>query len=149
MLGVLFAKYSWFVRFSNSCKRWLCLCICSFFIVITTLIRKQFDLTVMTTVMIPSVIYILAVVINGLGKFKLLLHEMGKHSMNMWLVHTFFCFYFFQKLFLSLTHNALISLIALVVLSYVSSLMIDGFWKSISIMKKCNPNSLRNANKDK
>lgn len=52
------------------------------------------------------------------------LMHFGKHSMNMWLIHTFFCFYFFHDWIYSFRYPLLIYLI-LLALTYMSSHIIN------------------------
>ena len=54
---------------------------------------------------------------------------LGVHSTNIWLTHVFFCsyFYFFANIVFKVKW-AIPSLILLIILSYVSSLLIEKFW---------------------
>ncbi len=64
--------------------------------------------------------------------FKRILLFFGRHSTNMWLVHSFFCyyFYFFVKLVYG-SKNAVISMLVLILLSLGSSILINQFWKGV------------------
>lgn len=55
--------------------------------------------------------------------------QMGRRSTNMWLIHTFFCYYFgaVSKL-VTVTGWALPSLVTLVILTFAASVGVDWFW---------------------
>ncbi|WP_270595131.1 hypothetical protein, partial [Faecalibacillus faecis] len=62
-----------------------------------------------------------------------ILFFIGKNSTNMWLTHTFYCYYFYP--FVKIVYgsrNALVAFITLVILSLITSILIDIFWKYIS-----------------
>jgi len=64
-----------------------------------------------------------------LQKFFALL---GRHSTNMWLTHSFYCYYFGGAVKLILiSRNAYIALAMLIVLSLVTAIALDKFWKVI------------------
>lgn len=55
--------------------------------------------------------------------------KLGAQSTNMWLIHSFFCYYFF--LFVRITvfsRNHILSLITLTVMSYIASILTDTVW---------------------
>lgn len=56
---------------------------------------------------------------------------LGKHSTNMWLTHSFFCFYYFQRL-VFVPKLSILIVIWLAVLSFTSSLLINFIIKSSS-----------------
>jgi hypothetical protein len=68
-------------------------------------------------------------------RFKILekiLKSLGNNSTNMWLIHSFYCYYFgiISKFIVSIKW-ALPSLLFLIIITYISSLIIDFFWKKI------------------
>ena len=76
--------------------------------------------------------------LDFIKRFKFLprIFEMfGNNSTNMWLMHTFYCYYFsvFAKIVTS-TEWAVPSLIILVILSLTSSIIVNHFWKLIGII---------------
>lgn len=65
-----------------------------------------------------------------------ILTHLGKHSNNMWLVHSFFCYYYFQKVLFSTKISVLILLLLIVlslltsyVINYISSILINKNFK--------------------
>lgn len=95
-------------------------------------VRSKWDITEMTIVMTPLFIYLLAVFFRTIGRANQVFLFFGKHSMNMWLIHTFFCYYYFQKEMLMVSSNAVVDYVLLVVVSFMSSMMVDYFWKYTS-----------------
>lgn len=55
---------------------------------------------------------------------KIFLSHLGKHSMNMWLIHSFFCYYLFHDWIYSFKYPLLI-FIVLIVVSYLSSIVVN------------------------
>lgn len=73
---------------------------------------------------------------NFVRRFKILqkaLLAIGKESTNIWLIHSFYCyyFYFFIKIVVA-PRWALVSLTVLILLSYMSSVGVTYFWKKIA-----------------
>ena len=60
---------------------------------------------------------------NTIGKNKILIY-LGRHSMNMWLIHTFFCYYYFQEIVFMPRYSILI-LLWTILLSLTSSVIIE------------------------
>lgn len=57
---------------------------------------------------------------------------LGRQSTNMWLIHSFLCYYFYPAvLVITCTRWAIPSLLLLIVFSYLLSLCVDYFWKGI------------------
>lgn len=56
------------------------------------------------------------------------LKNLGKHSMNMWLIHGFICSYFFHDWLYSFKYPLLI-FIVLVSISYVCSMIVEWIYK--------------------
>jgi len=50
--------------------------------------------------------------------------ELGKHSMYMWLTHSFYCYYFTQKLIFAPRYTPLV-LLLLILVSYLTSLVLS------------------------
>ena len=63
------------------------------------------------------------------------LAHLGNHSMNMWLIHTWFCYYLFHSEIYSLRYPILIYL-ALITVSLLSSCVINGIIGILSKMSK-------------
>lgn len=77
--------------------------------------------------LIPTFIFCLSL---RLGQSKLL-QWIGKHSTNIWLIHSFYCYYLFQKLTFMPRYSLLI-FVWTIVLSITSGYLIDQFFSFIS-----------------
>lgn len=81
------------------------------------------------------VILIIAFSLDLVSKTKIIkkvLSMIGNESTNMWLIHSFFCYYFYGIVKIVVyTRWAVPSLITLIVISYVSSVMITKLWNGI------------------
>ena len=94
-------------------------------------IRKKWDITEMTILMTPLFIYLFVAFFRLIGKANKVFLLFGKHSMNMWLIHSFFCYYYFQKEMLLVSDNAVVDYVLLVVVSVVASMGVDWLWRLI------------------
>lgn len=65
---------------------------------------------------------------------KIIFEYLGKYSTNMWLIHAFFCYYFYgvAKIIL-LPKYAIVSLIIFVVLTFETAVLVDLFYKWLGI----------------
>ena len=60
--------------------------------------------------------------------------ELGKHSMNMFLVHSFYYYYWFRE-YIYYSRNPIIIFITLLIISYLSSVIIEWIKRRIGIYK--------------
>lgn len=97
--------------------------------VVAFVIRSKWDITEMTILMTPLFIYLFVVFFRFIGNVNKVFLLFGKHSMNMWLIHSFFCYYYFQKEMLMISDNAIVAYVLLVVMSLLSSMVIDLIWR--------------------
>ena len=81
--------------------------------------------------MTPLFIYLFVVFFKVIGKANMAFLFFGKHSMNMWLIHSFFCYYYFQKEMLIVSDNAVVDYVLLVAVSVVASMVVDWVWRLI------------------
>ncbi len=98
-----------------------------------------------------DIFYLPFLVVAGIDLFrrtkclKYIFVKMGNQSTNIWLIHSFFCYYFYATAkVVTATKYAVPSLITLAILSYMASVAVNLFWKVIGtiilIVKK--PNKL-------
>ena len=85
----------------------------------------------MTIVLTPLFIYLFVFFFRKIGRANQVFLFFSKHSMNMWLIHSFFCYYYFQKEMMMVSNNAIVDYVLLVVVSLVSSVMVDWIWRGI------------------
>ena len=129
-LGLFFSKYSLFERFQRiTCNRLIGCVVCVIMTVVAFVIRSKWDITEMTILMTPLFIYLFVVFFRLIGNVNKVFLLFGKHSMNMWLIHSFFCYYYFQKEMLMISDNAIVAYVLLVVMSLLSSMVIDLIWR--------------------
>lgn len=64
--------------------------------------------------------------------------HMGKQSTNIWLIHSFFCYYYYPIVkAVTVTRDAVLSLIILCVISYASSVAVTYIWKVLGLLLSC------------
>lgn len=91
-LGCYFAKFVFFTHYNNSIIKYSI----PFFIIFPLLVRGYLPLTIVTDLfLIP--IFIIGV-INLPDKLKKILQYFGKHSMNIWLIHSFFIYHYCKSI---------------------------------------------------
>ncbi len=86
---------------------------------------------------VPFLIIISLHLLGYIKWLKITLEYLGKHSTNMWLSHSFFCYYFypFAKLVL-FPKYAVPCLIVLIALSLLTSIMLNHFWHLIYLLEQ-------------
>lgn len=128
-LGLLFCKYSLYERFQAVvAKESIRLVICLVLTGAAFVARSKWGITEMTIVLTPLFIYLFVAFFRLIGNANKVFLFFGKHSMNMWLIHTFFCYYYFQKEMLMISDNAIVAYVLIVVMSLLSSMVIDLIW---------------------
>ena len=94
-------------------------------------VRSKWDITEMTIVMTPLFIYIFIAFFMAIGRANQVFLIFGKHSMNMWLIRSFFCYYYFQTEMVMVSDNAVVDYVLLVVVSLIVSIVIDKIWNYV------------------
>lgn len=112
-------------------KESLCLVICLVLTGMAFVVRSKFGITETTIVMTPLCIYLFVVFFRKIGRANQVFLFFGKHSMNMWLIHSFFCYYYFQKEMLMVSNNAIVDYVLLVAVSLIVSIVIDKIWNYV------------------
>lgn len=86
---------------------------------------------------VPVIIICILDVLNYIKIFRKIFLLIGNESTNMWLIHSFYCYYFyiFVKIII-FPRYAILSLLLLVVMSYFTSLLIDYIWKKVNLVMK-------------
>lgn len=88
-------------------------------------------------IFVPFFILAIELLVNEKGKIGKTLISFGKRSTYIWLLHTFFCYYYFKEYILMAKYSILIYLVV-TLLSYISALIIDKVYrilKYISLIK--------------
>lgn len=132
--GIIVCKYKIY-NYSDECvRKWHCIII---FIISMSIILIFPVKTLIYSIITPILIFSLVKIIN---QSKILI-TLGIHSNNIWLTHTFFCYYYFNKLTLIPRYSVLIviwtlllSLISSMILNKIKNILI-GIFKSIKKWK--------------
>lgn len=140
MSGYIFAKYKLFERYNSLLKNKIIR-----FIISALIVAGIFEFRCKTGVnmdydYIYAPIFIISCtnIINEIKYIKSIFISIGKLSAYMWLMHSFFCYYYFQS-FIYMSHNPVIIICTLLVITYIVSFIIDGSVKVIH-------NSIKNMN---
>jgi len=91
------------------------------------LVPPSFDM-----VLAPVFIFACMTLMETLCFLRTPLRVLGKNSTNMWLVHSFYCYYFYA--FVKLVYgpgNAFVAFAVLVGISFLSAVLVDQFWKFV------------------
>lgn len=123
ILGIIVAKERVYAKIANKLK----LGLWKYYvllILVSCLLIVIVDIPVVGEVaklfLIPILIFILVNIIPDGG----IMSELGKHSTNMWLTHSFFCYYFFQKLTFSFKYSIII-LLQIYIMTIIVSILIN------------------------
>lgn len=88
--------------------------------------------TVMDMVYVPLLIVASLDLLNYVGIIKKLFLKLGAESTNMWLIHTFLCYYFYEAVRIIVAPRwAVLSLLLLVIVTYLISRCVTAFWKVV------------------
>lgn len=135
--GIVFAKYDGIRKLKQMLQNLsFCLPVC--FAALAALVLSNLYVTgddAGDIVYCAALIPILSVILDRLPPLKKAAMYLGKHSTNMWLIHSFYCYYFLEFTHIVYcTQNVWIDLAILVVLSLVSSILVNGFWKQTGLL---------------
>lgn len=136
--GMIFSKNNLFGAFCDtikltrektSCCVGVFAAIISFFVgyIWTTVINQNFDIFIC-----PVFIFSIFIVFSCFKPLQTLFSFIGKYSGYMWLIHSFFCYYFgtFSR-FVFASRNFFVSYFTLVIISLLSSVLLAKFWSLI------------------
>ena len=97
-VGTIFAKYHIFEGWRENIERLgkiEKIAVSIFIIALSIYVRTYFVTVEFDIVIVPIFIFGCYMLIEQIQFFKYPLNFFGKYSTNMWLVHTFFCYYFY------------------------------------------------------
>lgn len=131
-MGILFAKEDLLIKIKNDLKLNI---LKDILIIITIIFLRQTGIPTTNLDFIYVPFFIIAS-IDLIKKSKIaikLFEKLGKESTNMWLIHSFYCYYFFPVVkIVYYSYWAIISLVILTILSYISSKIISLYWNYIT-----------------
>jgi hypothetical protein len=118
-IGAIFAKENIFEAFAKFGHKWL------FLLAIPLLIVARILIPVDKFTVYIAVAFIVCFAVLKRGRlFDTVLGFLGRHSTNIWLLHTFFCYYLFKNFIYSFKYPLLIFLVLMTV-SIISSYIVD------------------------
>ncbi len=133
LLGIICAKFKFF-RFFVFEKRWLTVLINLIVLLTVTIIRMIYikDPASMKIdyIIAPFFVFSISAILNYFSVPKIFLNFCAVHSTNIWLTHTFWCYYLGQKIVLLPRYSTFI-FIWLFILSVVSSILINAIYSLI------------------
>lgn len=135
-MGIVFAKHNGLARLRTLLERytkpWRAL-IALIGLFLIFVIRQTEAVTYdMDVLIVPFFVVLCMTLVDLLPAVKKALAYLGRHCNNIWLVHSFYCFYFYAATRLVYcTTDAVLSLIILLGLSLGSSIAIDGFYSAL------------------
>ena len=118
ILGALACKHRWLGE-----KRKISSIFAWFLLLVLCVVRCFFTTGAFHNLFVFAFIWLWLQTIRPSWINKVLTH-LGNHSMNMWLIHTFFCYYFFHDWIYGFKYPLLIFLV-LILISYLSSHIIN------------------------
>ena len=123
-MGAIFAKEDWFGKFKESIVN---LKYKNMYLIIGILLLIGIRILLPVSVFNPLFAFAFLLLFASLERGKWLdyfLSKMGQQSTNMWLIHTFFCYYLFRDFIYGFKYPVLIYIVLLAV-SYLSACLID------------------------
>ncbi len=128
IIGYICAKFEIFQRIYNikafnknkNLFAFLILLIC---IVTRVILSKSAGSSGMDVFIIAPFIFSICILFDNFEKISELLRKLGKHSVYMWLVHTFFCYNYFQPL-ITFSKISTIMYIELTIVSLITSMIL-------------------------
>lgn len=132
--GCIFARYDVLTRIKTRFSGRTVYSVCAVAVVAVTvcirgLIGEDYDY-ILVMLFVPAVTVSLN---NKLGGYvHRLLNVIGRESTNMWLIHSFYCYYLCQSIVYAPYYTPLIAL-WLLVMTFASSKILNLFWKGIGI----------------
>lgn len=144
-LGFLFAKYNIYTVICSQVKKykmnshWIYLFFTLVFVIIRismTLLFNKFgkgNAAYIDFLLAPLFIFSVTQLFNRDGYITKILSFLGRHSTNIWLTHTFFCYYYFQQYVFAPKISLLIVLWVLI-LSSISSIFINFILNRVQLM---------------
>ena len=138
LVGILFAKYNIFSNWNMLIEKINIFekIVLSTLLMIATVYLRVFIFPIaMDLLLVPIFIFATMLFINVTKVLKKPLLILGNNSTNMWLIHSFYCYYFYPiPKFIYGFEQPLISIAVLLIMSFISSILLDKFWNIIGII---------------
>lgn len=148
-MGSIFAKYNALARLRMRFDRMLpskaARLIGSLIGAYSVMICRQFCYGEADIIYVPLIIVFLLEWIDTFQAVQKVFLVLGKYSTGMWLTHSFYCYYFYPTArMICFTRNPWISLFTLVIMSLLTAIALDGFWRFVNrAVKACSGSAPR------
>ena len=133
LMGIVFAKYDIFGTWRSLIKERMFVekKILSVFGFVSVFILRMSVLGYgMDLLLVPFFTFCVIVFLEDIKWLSKGAQFAGKHSTNIWLVHTFYCYYYVTTAkIVYATRNPLISVLTLIAMCLVTSVLLELFWK--------------------
>ena len=130
-IGVLFAKENYIIKLKNILNKVIKInCITDIIAIgIIIFFRNYIANSEMDILYVPLLVIFISDLFKYMPKVGDVFNNLGEHSTNMWLIHSFYCYYFyvFVQIVVGLRWGVP-CLLVLILLSYLSSLAVNYFW---------------------
>ncbi|MDE5569440.1 MAG: acyltransferase [Ruminococcus sp.] len=140
--GITFAKFDAVVKIKKKLSEIPCSTLVSFIAVFAVMWCRGFVLgELFDIVYVISFTVLVSKFFDGVKPVKKIFGYIGKHNTNIWLIHTFFCYYFLEVTkIVYCTRNVWVDLLILLAMSLVSSVIINFIFKKsadlLTLVKK-------------
>lgn len=136
--GITFAKFNAVVRIKEQLSKIPCSTLVSLVAVFAVMWCRGFVLgDLFDIVYVIAFTVLVSQFLDGVKPVKKIFGYLGKHSTNIWLVHTFFCYYFLEATkIVYCTKSVWVDLLILLAMSLVSSIIINFIFSRLSVLYK-------------
>lgn len=124
LIGCIIAKYDLFTGLRKKIKNNVLIYALSIVTIILVFYLRKKNGSLMDVIYAPLFILAITSIIQDIRYVSDLLIRLNKRSTEMWLIHSFFCYHFCQKLIFSPKLSILI-LLLLIIISYASAWLIE------------------------
>lgn len=136
--GITFAKFDALVKIKEQLSKIPCSTLVSLVGVFAVMWCRGFVLgDLFDLVYVIAFTVLVSQFFDGVKPVKKVFGYLGKHSTNIWLVHTFFCYYFLEATkIVYCTRSVWVDLIILLNMSLASSMIIEFIFEKLSLLYK-------------
>lgn len=134
-MGIIFAKYDEIEFMKMKLEQvgvWTRMFVCVAGIFVIAYARLFLIDNVLDIVYVPCFIVLCLEIMDIVPAIKKCFVVLGKNSTNMWLIHSFYCYYFFKiAKIVFWSKNAIVDLVVLILLSLVSSVALEYMYQGV------------------
>ncbi len=134
--GITFAKFDALVKIKEQLSKIPCITLVSLIGVFAVMWCRGYVLgDLFDLVYVIAFTVLVSQFFDGVKPVKKVFGFLGKHSTNIWLVHTFFCYYFLEATkIVYCTRSVWVDLIILLNMSLASSMIIEFIFSKLSVL---------------